>query len=235
MAWLSRRLQSCFPTVDAVESDSLTTTGCGWEPPGRGCCLRETRVGNVADDGGGDGAGGAYWGDGYMTLTGCTFARNGCDGEDLGGAIYLGPSHPGTTTMLNCILWDNWTETSNTTPDNEADQILLAAGTAVAYYSCCQLRITDPDNIFSDLSNIGSDPLFTDPTSLDFLLDANNCGDDSCDSLAIDRGAGHSGQPICDGQYDVGGVAAGRDRCVPLDMLDEDIDMGALETQEVPD
>ena len=176
------------------------------------------------------GQGGAIYAARNMNITNCTFAENTAGAPDGGGGIYSKihlASGERSSHIDNTILWGN---TANADNSDEADQMKavftgLGTGSMEVFNTC--IEDLDPNGEWNDESNTDEDPLFDSPAVDDYHLDPVNCGFDSCDSKSIDRGE--------DDETDCLGVdLEGNDRCVDLDNLPDEVDMGALETQSGP-
>ncbi|MCC7293055.1 MAG: hypothetical protein IT449_13420 [Phycisphaerales bacterium] len=182
-------------------------------------CLFYRNNANKSDT---DTRGGAIYTNRKIVLLQCTFAKNWCGEENMGGAIY---NAAGNSVLKTCILWKNFT-TSSEYHDSEDDQIKIAGGTVTAS--------------FTSIENIGSlgggenndkNPQFQNFAQDDYELDPNNCGFDSCDSKSIDRGEDDDCTGLCDtgGGGDSGGDVKRRTRKVNLDNRSDLIDRGSLE------
>jgi len=176
---------------------------------------------NEADDDSSGGEGGAIWSERPLYVENCTFGLNRSGAADSGGGIYLKP-YSSSTTLYNTILWKNKSDGNH---DVEEDQIYYTgSGITVTATYCCVHHL---DGLAGE-GNTGNDPLYADADGDEYWLLPTSCGGGNCVSRSIDRGEGEIGEPICLNQTDVDGDT----RCVDLDDLDEDIDMGAEETPD---
>ena len=194
------------------------TDSTGAEPHFTNCLFYRNDA-NKSDT---DTRGGAIYTNRKIVLLQCTFAKNWCGEENMGGAIY---NAAGDSILKNCVLWKNYS-TSSEYHDSEDDQIKIAGGTVTASY-------TSIENIGSlgGGQNNGQNPKFQNFSQDDYDLDPVNCGDDTCDTKSIDRGDDDDCTGVCDtgGGGDSGGDVKKRTRKVNLDNRSDLIDRGALE------
>ena len=130
---------------------------------------------------GGYGAG-IYCGSSSATITNCTIAENVSDRDEMGGGIHIkGSSAP---ILTNCIFWNN-------------EPLEIQGGVPNVSYSCIQSG-------FPGIGNSSKDPLFNDPTALDYhLAELSPCIDAGTDQTApIDDFDGNS-RPA-GGAFDMG-------------------------------
>ncbi|MCQ3921977.1 MAG: hypothetical protein DPW13_13610 [Planctomycetes bacterium] len=189
--------------------------GTGAEPHFTNCLFYR----NDADQEDNTTRGGAIYTNRLMVLKGCTFAKNWCGDNARGGGVYL---QAGNSVLRNCILWNN---EAGGTHDQEGDQLRADNSVTLTVTNSCIMEMStdwgDTNNKF--------DPKFDNFEMDDYDLDPENCGGqggDTCTSSAIDAGEDDD----CTGACESGGDVKKRTRKVNLDNVDNDIDMGSLET-----
>lgn len=159
--------------------------------------------------------GGAIYCERKIEVYGCTLARNKTGVDDTGGGIY---NFKGDSVIKNCILWRNRCASNH---DDEPDQIYVAAGTLTVTNTCIENLDTWPGN-----DNISTNPQFTDLNGDNYVLLSTGCGDEICDSDAIDAS---DNTVNCNGGDFRGPTYS---RCVELEGHGVVADMGCYETAE---
>ncbi len=169
--------------------------------------------------------GGAIWTNDVIHLTNCTFAKNTCGLDEGGAAIYVAGDYEPLNTIKNSILWDNDASGAH---DDEADGIKVLYGAdEVTMANTCLQNLSSAEWIGGGNNN--DNPLFRNVSADNYELNPINCGGGDCDSQSIDRGEDDN----CGGTCNSGGDILAQTRKVNLDDLDDDVDMGSQETQEL--
>ncbi|KAA0219683.1 MAG: hypothetical protein EDS66_16630 [Planctomycetota bacterium] len=199
------------------------TDSTGAEPHFTNCLFYRNDA-NKSDT---DTRGGAIYTNRKVVLLQCTFGKNWCGEDNMGGAVY---NAAGNSVLKNCVLWKNYS-TSSEHHDSEDDQIKIASGSVTATFT----TIENIDSL-SGGQNSGVNPRYKNFSSDDFELDPVACGDHSCTSTSIDQGEDDDCTGLCDtgGGGDSGGDVKKRTRKINLDNRSDLIDRGALETQSGP-
>ncbi|MCG3131149.1 MAG: hypothetical protein FLDDKLPJ_01925 [Phycisphaerae bacterium] len=191
------------------------------------CVFYENVASNTGEE---QGRGGGIWSLRTLYLTNCTFVKNECYEEDMGGGILLYHDDDDTYTeaeLTNCILWNNKSASAH---DDEADQIVVLphpdctgeCTPAVPDVTHCCIR--DLATWTGELLNNNSDnPEFYGINSLDLRMQGTGCNGQDCDSDSIDAGNNDAiSEP-----YDFGK----RTRKVNREGFGTIVDFGCLETQ----